>query len=64
MSWGQVVETVEVLQESSQERDGTGFLHKTCINSEEEDDGHHQLRQQHSYQRRNSKASITVSQVP
>lgn len=27
MSWGQVVKTVEVLQESSQERDRTRLLH-------------------------------------
>ena len=49
MSWSQVIETVKVLKESSKERDRTSLLHQTCINGEEEDDGHHQLRQKDSY---------------
>lgn len=49
VSGGQVVEAVQVLQESRQERDGARLLHQTGIDGEEEDNGHHQLRQQHSY---------------
>lgn len=48
VSWSKVVKTVKVLQESSKERDRTCLLNQTCIHGEEEDNGHHQLRQKHS----------------
>lgn len=49
MSGGQVVEPVEMLQEPGQERDGARLLHQARIDGEEEDDGHHQLWQEHTY---------------
>lgn len=49
LSWCQVVETIQVLQETSEQRDSSSLLHETSIFTEQKHYRDHQLWKEYTY---------------